>query len=85
MKITMLYFAALREALGTERESVDVPAEVQSAGELRAWLAHRGGVWSEALAPGRALRMAVNRKLADPETPLAEGAEVAVFPPVTGG
>lgn len=85
MKITILYFAALREALGTERESVDVPVEVQTASELRTWLARRGGVWSEALAPGRALRMAVNRKLADPETQLSEGAEVAVFPPVTGG
>ncbi len=85
MKITMLYFAALREALGTERESVELPGEVQTAGELRTWLARRGGVWSEALAPGRSLRLAVNRKLADPDAPLFEGTEVAVFPPVTGG
>ena len=41
MKITILYFAALREALGTERESVDVPVEVQTASELRTWLARR--------------------------------------------
>ena len=85
MKITVLYFAALREALGTESESVELPGEIHTAAELRTWLARRGGVWSEALAPGRALRMAVNRKLADPETPLVDGAEVAVFPPVTGG
>ena len=85
MNITLLYFAALRERLGIERESVQLPDEVQTAAQLRAWLAGRGGVWSEALASGRALRMAVNRKLADPGTPLVEGAEVAVFPPVTGG
>lgn len=85
MNITLLYFAALREVLGIERESVELPAEVQTAAQLRAWLAGRGDVWSQALAPGRALRMAVNRKLADPETLLVEGAEVAVFPPVTGG
>jgi len=85
MNITLLYFAALREVLGIERESVQLPAEVQTAVQLRAWLAGRGDVWSQALAPGRALRMAVNRKLADPDTLLVEGAEVAVFPPVTGG
>lgn len=85
MKVTILYFAALRETLGTDRESVELPEPVKSAADLRRWLGERGGVWAEALAPGRALRMAIDRKLAEPQTPLAEGAEVAVFPPVTGG
>ena len=85
MKITVLYFAALRETLGVDRESLELPPHVQTAGELRNWLCGRGGVWLEALAEGRALRMAVDRKLARPESVLANGAEVAVFPPVTGG
>jgi molybdopterin synthase sulfur carrier subunit len=85
MKITVLYFASLRETLGIDRESVVLPPHVQTAAHLRAWLCARGGVWSELLAEGRALRMAVDRKLASADTPLADGTEVAVFPPVTGG
>jgi molybdopterin synthase sulfur carrier subunit len=37
------------------------------------------------LAPGRAVRIAVNHDLAGPEAPIARGDEVALFPPVTGG
>jgi molybdopterin synthase sulfur carrier subunit len=85
MKITILYFASLREALGTERESVELPPHVVTASHLRAWLCERGGVWSESLAEGRALRMAVDRKLASLDARLSDGIEVAVFPPVTGG
>jgi len=85
MKITILYFAALREALGVERETVDLPSDVATAAALRGWLCARGGVWAEVLADGRSLRIAIDRKLAGPESALTEGIEVAVFPPVTGG
>jgi molybdopterin synthase sulfur carrier subunit len=85
MTITILYFAGLREALGSSRESVALPAGVDTAGALRAWLRQRGGAWAEQLAEGRVLRVAVDQAVADPGTPLRAGAEVAFFPPVTGG
>lgn len=85
MKLTILYFASLRETLGIERESVEIPAEIVTIGALRNWLRQRGGAWAESLAEGRAVRMALNRKLAGAESPLVDGAEVAFFPPVTGG
>lgn len=85
MKITILYFASLRETLGLERESVEIPAEILTMGALRNWLRLRGGAWAESLADGRAVRMALNRQLAGPESALVDGAEVAFFPPVTGG
>ncbi|MBM3405855.1 MAG: molybdopterin converting factor subunit 1 [Betaproteobacteria bacterium] len=85
MKITILYFASLRETLGLERESVEVPAEIATMGALRNWLRLRGGAWAESLVEGRAVRMAVNRQLAGPESLLVDDAEVAFFPPVTGG
>ena len=85
MKIELLFFASLRERLGTARESLVLPAGV----DLRAHLASRGGVWAEVFTPpatGRdTLRAAVAQDLATLDTPLAEGAEVAFFPPVTGG
>lgn len=83
--ITILYFAALREALGADRETVELPAQVGNAGQLRDWLRARGDVWAAALAPERAVRVAVDQAMAGPDTPLRPGAEVAFFPPVTGG
>jgi len=85
MRITILYFAALREALGTGRETVELPEGVAHAGQLRAWLRERGGAWDEALDEHRSLRVAVNQAMARADTPLPPDAEVAFFPPVTGG
>ncbi len=89
MKIKVKFFASVREALGTSSETVDTADGVRTVGELRAQLAARGGVWEQTLSGGenggRALRMAFNQVMCDVGTPLADGAEVAFFPPVTGG
>ncbi len=85
MTITILYFASLRETLGRDRETLALPRGVATAGELRAWLRERGGAWAEALAEGRSIRVAVDQSMARPDTGLRDGAEVAFFPPVTGG
>jgi molybdopterin converting factor small subunit len=45
----------------------------------------RGGAHASSLARGRAVRMALNQNLSDEAAALADGAEVAFFPPVTGG
>jgi molybdopterin synthase sulfur carrier subunit len=85
MRITVLYFARLREAIGVDRETVDVPAEVATVGALRDWLVARGAPWAEAFAGIRRIRAAVAQTMANDETRLADGVEVAFFPPVTGG
>lgn len=85
MRVQVLYFASLREALGVDREQLDLPAGVGTAGELRSWLRARGDGWAQALADTRTLRVAVDQAMAAPGTPLRDGAEVAFFPPVTGG
>lgn len=83
--IRILYFAGLREATGTGAESVQLPATVSDIGGLRALLRARGGAWSEALAENRRVRAAVNQDMAGDDTAIADGDEVAFFPPVTGG
>jgi molybdopterin synthase sulfur carrier subunit len=83
MKITVRYFAALREALGSN-ESVELPAGA-SVGTLRDLLLQRGGRHAELLGRERAVRCAVDQAMADEGAALREGAEVAFFPPVTGG
>ena len=83
--LTLVYLARLRDAFGMATESVRPPEGVATAGALRAWLAGRGGAFAAELAPGRAVRIAVNHDVAQPDTPIRPGDEVALFPPVTGG
>ena len=83
MKIRLRYFASIREALGTSGETLDSAASTMA--ELRGELVARGGAYAEALAPGRAVRMALDQVMAEDTQPLREGCEVAFFPPVTGG
>ena len=83
ISVQVRYFASLREALGAA-EAVSLPAG-GSLGGLRDSLIARGGRHAQALARGRALRCALNQQMADESTLLPDGAEVAFFPPVTGG
>jgi molybdopterin synthase sulfur carrier subunit len=84
MAIKILYFAALRDALGCAEESISLPAGVATIGELRAYLAGRGEGW-EALQHGRNIRAARNQRMAQPGEVVQPGDEIAFFPPVTGG
>jgi molybdopterin synthase sulfur carrier subunit len=83
--VSLVFLARLREAFGAGSERIEVPAHVNTVGALRAWLAARGGAWAIELAPGRAVRIAVNHDLATEVTPISPGDEIAIFPPVTGG
>ena len=83
MKIQLRYFASIREAIGNGSETLDTAAATLAA--LRDELIARGGAHAEALARGRAVRVSLNQTMADEAAPLGDGAEVAFFPPVTGG
>jgi len=83
--ITVLYFARLREALGRSSEAIALPAAVRDVEGVRALLVARGGDWELELAPSRPVRAAVNQAMAQGDTQVADGDEIAFFPPVTGG
>ena len=85
MKLELRFFASLREGLGLARESVTTPSEVKTIADLRSYLAQRGNPWAEVLASAKVIRCALNQEMVADSTPLADGAEVAFFPPVTGG
>jgi sulfur-carrier protein len=80
--LTILYFAWLREAVGTGEERIEPPSEIRTVGELAAWLAGRG---RGALADRARIRAAVDQQFVGWDTPIASAREVAFFPPVTGG
>ena len=83
MTVTIRYFASIREAVGQSSEQLDTAAATLA--ELRDLLIARGQPWSDALARGRAVRVALNQVMSDESAALPAQAEVAFFPPVTGG
>ena len=85
MKVRVLYFASIREALGRDAEDLELPAGVATIAALRSHLRTRGGAWADALSEGKLLRAAVNQDMAQPAATIKSGDEVAFFPPVTGG
>jgi len=88
MKITVRYFAQVRERLGPGEDlswpegGDEAPATV---GELRHWLASQSPAHALALEASLPLRAACNQLMCSADEPLPDGAEVAFFPPVTGG
>jgi len=84
-KLTVLYFAWLRERIGTAEEAVSLPASVLTVGDLIAWLAERSPRHAAAFENRRTIRCAVNQDFAESSVSLRPGDEVAFFPPVTGG
>jgi sulfur-carrier protein len=83
MKVSLRFFASLREALGPSGQ-IELP-EGSRVADARDALIARGAPFESSLARQRALRAAVNQALADEDAVLAEGDELAFFPPVTGG
>ncbi len=86
ISVRVVYLARLREALGLPGETLTIAVDdPPSVASIEALLRARGGSFAAELAPGRAVRFAVNHRLAHRGTSVHDGDEVAVFPPVTGG
>lgn len=83
VKVQVRYFASLREALGSA-ETLCVP-EGTTLAALREALRGRSPLHAELLAPGRPVRCALNQRMSEEATAIGADAEVAFFPPVTGG
>ena len=83
--IKVLFFASIREQLGRSELSCPHPGESYSLTELISdLLAQNGEDWREVLLAPNVVR-AVNQDVVESDCPLADGDEVAFFPPVTGG
>jgi len=82
MKLRLRYFASLRESIGKSHE--DMTTDAQTVGELRDQLLSQGGAYL-CLARGKAVRMALNQVMVEEDASLTDNAELAFFPPVTGG
>lgn len=83
--IRILYFARVREQLGRPGEDLPAAPGLTTAADIQAMLSARGGTWAEVFGRDQGVLVAVNQVLARPEAAIADGDEVAFFPPVTGG
>lgn len=83
LRISIKYFASIREVIGQGSETLQTRGE--TLGALRDELIARGEPYATALARGKAVRMALDQVMSDEAAVLCEGCEVAFFPPVTGG
>ena len=84
MNCRVLYFARLRERFDLAEESLQLDG-TPSVADLITHLKARGGVWAEELGEGKSFRVAVNQELVQTDVSIPDNAEVAIFPPVTGG
>ena len=83
--MTVLYFAWVRQKVGTGEEHFKLPVAVSTITELIAFLRQRGPGYANAFGDASHLRVAVNQEHASFDTNVCDTDEVAFFPPVTGG
>lgn len=82
MKVAVLYFAAVRDLVGRDEETLELPAGVGTIADLAGHLAAL-----HAPLEGRLgyVRFARNEEFAHPSDPIADGDTIALIPPVAGG
>ena len=83
--VQILYFAWMRERAGRAQEQMELPQGVATVGGLAAWLRARDEAGAAAFAHLSTVRAAGNQVFAPPDAAIADGDEIAFFPPVTGG
>lgn len=81
----MVYFAWVRERIGTAEEEVSPPSSVTTIADLVDWLAGQSEPHAAAFAERDRLRAARDQDFVSLDTPIADAKEIAIFPPVTGG
>lgn len=79
------YFAWVRERIGKAEEVIELPASVQTVGELIAWLAQRGDEYAHAFDTPKVIRAAIDHAHVKADAAISGAREIAFFPPMTGG
>lgn len=85
MKVDLVYFAWVRERIGKSSETLDLPVNVRTVGDLLNHLKGLGEEYEMALEHDRVIRVAIDQQHAEPDEPIAGAREIGIFPPMTGG
>lgn len=81
----LMYFAWVRERIGKAEETVELPAAVNTVGDLMSWLASRGEEYAHAFETPKVIRAAIDQTHVRADAVVAGAREIAFFPPMTGG
>lgn len=85
MSIKLRYFAWVRERVGKPEEDIELPPGIVTVGQLMTWLAGQGEEYAHAFDNPKMIRAAIDRAHVRPDAPIGAAAEIAFFPPMTGG
>jgi molybdopterin synthase sulfur carrier subunit len=85
MKVKLFYFARVREAIGVDREELDLASDIKTVSDLIEVLKGRGSHWQDMFSMSTTFRMAVNQEMVEATHKINANDEVAFFPPITGG
>jgi molybdopterin synthase sulfur carrier subunit len=85
MRVDLVYFAWVRERIGKASETLDLPLDVRTVGDLLNHLKSLGEEYEMALEHDRVIRVAINQEHAEHDEPIAGAREIGIFPPMTGG
>jgi molybdopterin synthase sulfur carrier subunit len=85
MALRISYFAWVRERMGVAEEALDLPAGIATVGDLVGWLAARDERGAHAFAEPQRIRAALGGAMVGAGARIGDAAEIALFPPVTGG
>lgn len=79
------YFAWVRERVGLDQETVDLPPSVETIADAIAWLQTIDDAHGHAFADADAIRAALDQVHVEADASIAGAREIAFFPPMTGG
>lgn len=82
MRVTVVYYGGLKQIVGVQRETLDLPQNALTVGELGEVLRARYPALGARL---RAVAFAVNDAIVDSSYTLQPGDEASLLPPVSGG
>ncbi|MEL6819713.1 MAG: molybdopterin converting factor subunit 1 [Pseudomonadota bacterium] len=83
--VTMRYFAWVREKIGKDSEALELPTSVSTVETLIDWLTSRGEEYAFLTEQKLVVRVAVDQQLVSLSDEIGDAAEIAIFPPMTGG
>ena len=85
MNMKLRYFAWVRERIGKPEETIEIPPDIATVGDLMTWLGSQGEEYAYAFKDAKVIRAAIDQRHVQANAAIKDAVEIAFFPPMTGG